>query len=433
MRIVVAAAVEYTYRYQRPSVAESHRIALVSSLDHRTESFFEGELLFPRCAADLLLGVTEVVRARFHVPAAMIRRVLMQADPVITCHSNCIRFEGFSSCASAYGRLDLDRGAFDGEVLNCGTTNVDFGPAMRAALAGLRPAGHLGFSIGMRAVRAETSSGAVIERKVKLPVRWLKSFAEVGLYQWRMQPWAEISGVTLRRFLAQLQREAKGTFWIGKSDMRLSQRPAAGALSIGGVGRLSLLKPLARHAVSARIYGSEDQPTAWELRMPHARFLLLLSTDVTRGFSGEGQALSALARTASNAEIARIRAGLRWQGTVADANEAALARCAAAGLLGYDLYANAWFHRELPFDLQQLDKLNPRRAAARALLDAVEIESQSDGQVRAWVRSKGAHHRVLLGRESVCTCPWFNKHGLSRGPCKHVLAVEMAVEADAGH
>jgi hypothetical protein len=197
---------------------------------------------------------------------------------------------------------------------------------------------------------------------------------------------------------------------------------------MGGVARLKILEPLASHAVSARIYGFEDQPTAWELRMPHARFLLLLSPDVARGFSGEGQALFALARTASKAEIGRLRASLRWQGTVTDADEAALARCAACGLLGYDLSANAWFHRELPFDLNQIDRLNPRLKAARTLLDAVEIELGAGDEVRALVRSKDTYHNVQLAPDRTCTCPWFNKYGLTRGPCKHILAVEMATE-----
>ncbi|WP_426503691.1 SWIM zinc finger family protein [Dactylosporangium sp. McL0621] len=25
-----------------------------------------------------------------------------------------------------------------------------------------------------------------------------------------------------------------------------------------------------------------------------------------------------------------------------------------------------------------------------------------------------------------CTCQWFARHGLSRGPCKHILAVRLA-------
>src|SRR5258708_30537475 len=140
-----------------------------------------------------------------------------------------------------------------------------------------------------------------------------------------MKPWAEISGVALRRFLQAVPSEAKGGFWLSKADLRLSQRESPGAMPIGGVARLRLLKTLARHATSACIYCGDGQSTAWELRMQHARFLPLLSAAVLRGFSGEGQGLSALAKTAAAGDVARLRASLRWQGTVESADEAALA------------------------------------------------------------------------------------------------------------
>jgi hypothetical protein len=419
-------ALDYTYRYQQPSLAEPHRLSLVTSLDHPAERFFEGRLLHPQRTAELLLGVTDVVRSRFHIPPAMMHRILLQADPVITCDAQGIRFEGFSACASAYVRLDLDHAALDGEMLNRGTTNVDFNAPMRAALAGVRSAEPVRLSIGMRDVSVETASGPVIERKVKLPLRWVRSFAEVALYQARMRPWSEISGAAFRKFLRELPSEAKGEFWLTQGGLRSTQRPAPGAMAVGGVTRLRVLSALARHAESVRVYDGGGQATAWEVRVPGARFLLVLSGDVWRGFSGEGQALFALAKQASPAAVTRIRASLRWQGTVKDGDEAALARCAALGLLGYDLYSHAWFHRELPFDIQKIDGLNPRLAAARKLTEDVEIEARSGDRIQAWVRSKETHHRVQAGAEASCTCPWFSKHGLSRGPCKHILAVEMA-------
>lgn len=419
-------ALDYTYRYQQPSLAGPRGLSLVTALDHPTERFFEGRLIHPQRTAELLLGVSEVVRSRFHIPAAMLRSILIQCDPVITCDASGIRFEGFSACAGAYARLDLDSASLDGEMLNRGTTNVDFNAPMRAALTSVRSAEPVRLSVGMRDVELTTTAAAVIERKVKLPLRWVRSFAEVALYQARMQPWAEIPGAAFRKFLRELPAELKGEAWLTPGTLRLSQRTAPGALAIGGIARLRVLNPLARHAETVRIYDGGGQATAWELCMPGARFLLLVSADVWRGFSGEGQALFALARQASQASIARVRASLRWQGTVTDADEAALARCAALGLLGYDLGAQAWFHRELPFEVEKIDGLNPRLAAARKLAYAVEIERRSGDRVDAWVRSRGADHRVQTGPNAACTCPWFSKHGLTRGPCKHILAVEMA-------
>ena len=430
----MAAALEYTYRYSHASAAGNGRLQLVTSLDHPTGLFFEGRLLHPQRTAELLLGITHVVRSRFHVPAAMLGRILIEADPVITCHSDCIRFEGFSSCAGVYSRLDLDRDAVDGEILNRGTTNVDFNPEMRAALAAIRAADPVRLSIGAGAVEVATPAASVIERRVKLPLRWLRSFSEVGLYQARMQPWLEISGAELRRFISELPAEGKGEYWLAKPGLRLSMRPSGDALPLGGIARLRVLKPLARDVSSACIYSGDGGSSAWELQMPGSRFHLVLSADVWRGFSGEGQALALLASKATSAEVAELRAQLRWQGTVTGANERALARCAASGLLGYDLHQRAWFHRELPFQVERIAQMNPRLKAARELAAAVEIESRAESaqaSVQAWVPSNGAEHRVVWSANPSCTCPWFNKHGLDRGPCKHILAVQMRMEANA--
>ena len=44
----------------------------------------------------------------------------------------------------------------------------------------------------------------------------------------------------------------------------------------------------------------------------------------------------------------------------------------------------------------------------------------------------GVSHRVRLGPDGArCTCPWFARHQGQRGPCKHVLAVQLVMEAQA--
>ncbi len=48
------------------------------------------------------------------------------------------------------------------------------------------------------------------------------------------------------------------------------------------------------------------------------------------------------------------------------------------------------------------------------------------------VAGSGVEHRVTIisGEAAVCkcTCPWYNKHGMERGPCKHVLAAQIVLE-----
>src|SRR5712671_4699953 len=134
---------DYTYAYRQPSallpIDRRQCLSLVTSEPTgRDTRFFRGSVLHPKRTADLMLAVVEVAQSRFHVPAAMLARILLQADPVITCGGERLRFEAFSACCGAYARLDLLPGAVDGEHFSAGTTNVDFNAPTRSALSCLR-------------------------------------------------------------------------------------------------------------------------------------------------------------------------------------------------------------------------------------------------------------------------------------------------------
>ena len=103
-----------------------------------------------------------------------------------------------------------------------------------------------------------------------------------------------------------------------------------------------------------------------------------------------------------------------------------MASLAASGLLGFDLAQKAWFHRVLPFDFASIEALNPRLKAARKLVDNKAVTLRDGG---ADVQSDAALHRVQLDENNYsCTCPWYAKNKATRGPCKHVLATQIALE-----
>ena len=97
--------------------------------------FFEGELANAKRTADMLRAIMTIVRSRFHVPAAMLSRILWESDPVVTSNDEMLRFEGFSACAGVYVRLDMKGASFSGSPTGRGTTNVDFNQPMMAALS----------------------------------------------------------------------------------------------------------------------------------------------------------------------------------------------------------------------------------------------------------------------------------------------------------
>jgi hypothetical protein len=451
-----ALAVSYTYRYRQGSEfdAGSHSLRLSTCADseERYPHFFRGDLVRPKRTAELLRGLMRVVQARFHLPAAMLARILAAADPIVTCSDDRLRFEGFSGCCGVYARVDLLPGAVRGETFGRGTTNVDFNPPMLGALAMIRESDRVSLAIGTAALELATGRETVVEKKVKLPLRWLKGLVEVQACQSRMRAVYDISGLEASRFLQSLPRMKtnRRETWVVSAGrgLRLSQIETRGAVRLGGLERLRVLEDLVPQARSLQVFADDATgASGWALSFDDSRFHLVISPEVWRGFSGEGQALESLSSGAWKTVLPRIRAGLVWDSVIdlaALASRAgvqeqvvkdALAALGARGLVGFDLGDSAYFHRELPFDLSQVEKLQPRLQAARKLLEGgkVRIAGNSGDQIEAFVAGSGVEHRVRLGAEDAkCTCPWYSKHAASRGPCKHILAARMAVEEEVG-
>lgn len=448
-----ALSIDYSYRYPYSSQyvpsAGRGRLKLATYGGYVPNPyFFEGRLIRPRRTADLLRALMEIVHARFGLTASQIRAL---ADPVVTSSDDRLRFEGFSGCCSTYARVDLMPEAIDGERFGRGTTNVDFNPPMMAALARIRDSDPVALSVGTDEVRLDHGDESVIEKKVVLPVRWLKGFVEVQSYQSRMTLVHEISGIEALRFLRSLPRpRTRHPAWIVASGrgLRLSQVAVRDSVQIAGLERLRVLEHLAPTARSLRIYGdSTSETAAFELVLDDARFHLVLSPDVWRGFSGEGQALEHLATRDWQDVLPQVREALTWDAVIDGDRIAqsvnvpgatirgALAALGARGLVGFDLGAQAYFHRELPFDLSLLDAHQPRLKGARKLIDEKKVQpgNSADDFQELFVAGTDVEHRVRVGPEgSRCTCPWFSRHQGQRGPCKHILAAQMYLDAQSG-
>ena len=448
------AAVQFAYAYPFESAVTTDsgrprlRLATCSAPEEHPY-FYSGALVRPPVASEALLAVARVARTRYYVPPAMLNRILLAADPVVTADGARLRFESFSACCGVYARADLLPEAIDGAFASHGTTNVDFNQPMRAALASLGGGREqAGLNVGADAVELERLSGKVVERKVSLPVRWLKGFGEVQAYASRLKFVRELPGPEARRFLASVpnQVKARDRAWlvVGGRQLRLSRTPSRDAIEVGGIGRLQALKTLARHAKTLRIYGAEGTAASgWELDFGDSRLQLILSPDASRGFSGEGQVLEVLARKDADTALAKVRAALAWQpvltpeylaaqlGGDADAAAGALAALGSHGLVGYDLAEGAWFHRVLPFDMEAVEKLHPRLVNARKIVaaGALKILNADPGKAEADVEGTDTIHKVRETEAGfTCTCPWYTDKAGEAGPCKHVLAVQIALE-----
>lgn len=442
-------ASEHAYSYLAPSAvsaADGHAEVSLATSGGRAPHpyFFTGFLGAPRQTAQALLVVAEVARTRYYEPPNMVAARIMAADPVVTSNLDRLRFESFSACAGVYARLDLEPGVLDGRPREWGTTNVDFNPPMRAALARIHDDEAMLMHVGHDEVRVETLAGSAVEKKVPLPDRWLKGFAEVQIASAQMVLRHELPAVEARRFLQSLPRtKSRQVAWATPAGrgLRLSARAGDAAVCLAGPERLRLLEKLLPFARALRVYGPVPtqpraaEPGVWELELEGARAFFALSPELFRGFSGEGgvladlaladeEAVDAVAETLHGEPEIDTEAVARDAGLERTAVQTALGALGAAGRVGYDLAHSAYFHRELPYDRAVLEKMHPRLLGARELFEQGAVRLGSDA---ATVRSGEAEYVVRTeGGVSRCTCAWFARHLGQRGPCKHVLAVEHA-------
>ncbi|MFC3996974.1 SWIM zinc finger family protein [Nocardiopsis sediminis] len=447
-----------TYAYLRPSAV--HGTAAGDTLSLQTSGgitpagraahprFFTGFLTAPRIAASGLLCVADIAAARYYRPER-----IASLDPVVTGNGDRLRFESFSGCCGVYARLDLLGEALDGDDIGHGTTNVDVNTPLSDALNRVGPGDPLHLEVGPDDLTVTTFDGPVVEKKVPLPDRWLRGFAETQVVASGFDLRAELSPADAVRFLRSLPRPgargaSRGALWAVPAGrtLRTTARAVPGAVCLAGPERLTVLTRVLRHATGLRIHGpavtagSGPVASAWEVLLPGMRLTLTLSPDAARGFSGEGGVLDALASEESADDAELVSVLLSWEPTVdvaelaaqsgltAERVRAALTRLGTAGRIGYDVAEAAYFHRELPYDTKRAERDNPRLRAARALVEAGAVRLDGDGP--ATVTVDDHVHRVRsAGGLLTCTCRWWAEYRGGRGPCTHALAVGIARRA----
>lgn len=397
-------------------------------------SFFHGFAAEPQTFSRGLVALADITATRYfqYTPES-------QRDPVLTAHGDRLRAECFSACNGVYARLDILPSGLDGGEIGFGTTNVDISSATRRALVNVGPAELLHLDVGHDGLEVSTPQTHAIERPVEMPSRWVRAFGNVAeLHHGLIQAFS-IDALQAKTFIASLPAatSAARSGWLVESrgSVRLLPRPTAQSVHVAGLHRLSALKRLLPHAQGATFYGDDRTgAAAVELDLPGARLTLGLTDEAWRGHSGEGSLLEGLADASSLDDAEVISAILAFEpiievdGLIAGSGlderrvRSALAVLAASGRVGWDSHDDAYFHRELPDDSERVTRDNPRLVAARRLVEDRAV--RRDGEYWA-VRSRGGDYRVQLD-PSRCTCAWYLRHGVGRGPCKHVLAVRIA-------
>jgi len=441
-----------TYQYSTPSQLKKGKgqeeffLSKFNGVQKKqVDCFFWGKLNDPFITARCLLTLSNVVKSSFNLSPF---QMALLKDPIVTAGNDTIRFEAFSHCAGVYARVDVLPDGHDGEFLENGTTNVDFNEPMLAALNGIRRKEKVVLSVGQKEFTLSKGGQKTVERKVPLPIKWIKGLTTVQLFLADSELAFSFNRLQAIQLFKTLPKgKQKTDYHLIKRGGRLQFSPVKleSSVCIGGIHRLRLLENLLPLADKVQVYSHQkQQSTTWQLYFGAVRFSLSLSRDFWRGFSGEGAALEALVEDIPEHWIQYFDqfsyANQTFNPTALaiaedlDINKVSqlTGRLSAMGLLGYDLDDNAFFYRRLPFKLNRILSLNPRLKNAEALIrnGKVKVLSKEDNRVEAQVEGTGVKHIVVLnGALQRCTCTWANRHRGERGLCKHILAVKKAIRS----
>src|SRR5215469_8377784 len=416
---------------------------------------------------------------------------LTTLDPVITVHHDQLFFEAFSSDQSAYVRLSapLDLFETEGDV-RYGTTNIDFNYPLRAALRHLRSARRTVLRIGASGMGVTTSVGTAaldhFERKVDVPESWLKGFLQVQgalampAYRFDVHPADLLSVIAFFQenkpphpphgLRYEFTPGAPITAVLEPWEQTFTLRDAVysgytRSVRLWGRKRLELLRDVLPYAdrVKVSVLG-RGLPHTYTCYCGPYRYLLALS-----GWTGNDWATSTAfdllaPRGLVDAQtIVRVHSYLGEHLAAPAANivsdtglapaavEQALFELCRAGRVMADPTTRQYRLRELfaePLDAAVLFAPDPRTVAAERLvrdkgvaIHSLTLPDQSEDhrhetKAQATVTEGGRTYEVTVAIDETgrlrfgrCQCEFFERNLMSRGPCLHILAARLAVEA----
>jgi hypothetical protein len=406
-------------------------------------------------------------------------------DPVVTVHPDQVFFEVFSKDEGAYAKLGIDLSALElAYQPTCGTTNIDFSPALFAGVEQMRSYRRTKLSIGKEAVQlATTSAAAVLEKRVRVPDSWLRGFLQVQSAAALPRTFFELAPVDLYNVLRHLRmhgdrkgrRRGLRIELVPGEAPRLVLEPwetvipstagmyrgrAARVVRLWGRRRLLLLRRLLPFVATVEVHLlGGGLPSFWVLRAGPVTLTLGLTGFTAANWS---QAVSfdlLLPRKTQGREaLDKIldylsgvwMADAKHLSTATGLKGAALAEALQAGCqqgkVVYDLASDVYRLRtltEAPLDLARLEYRNQRERTAHDLLvrrGAVQIVSENriagtgielTGKVAVTEDRRDYRPQMLLNEEgqvskAECTCTFFRKQGLKAGPCAHLVALRLA-------
>lgn len=397
-------------------------------------------------------------------------------DPVITVHPDELFFECFSQDESSYGKLGCNYNVFKHiNEFECGTTNIDYSAALYNEFQKIRSYKNTEFKVDPSGFEVETTGEDTYkEVKIDLPESWVRGFLQVSSAATLPATQLDLHPMDMHNFLFVLKQ---GKAKIGPRSIRFKLSPGKPIqaifepwnrlitchrsiykgdkiqeIRIWGRRRLLTLERLIPIAKSFKItLLGTGLPSFFVADLGDLNFTLGLSGWTKNDWSRSGNFdLLAPRREVSNFAKKEVWAALQkvWYATPEGLAEqlklkksvvlGALQVLVQAGKVVYDLNSCCYRLRELSKDelpLKELRFANEREAAANELLEqnAVSITSQLSDEEGRSLEGIVKGHQVSLNIDldeklsvASCSCRFFKKNQLRKGPCEHILALRMA-------
>ncbi|MDP3277055.1 MAG: SWIM zinc finger family protein [Deltaproteobacteria bacterium] len=403
-------------------------------------------------------------------------RHLVPCDPVVTVAPDVVFFECFAKDESSYGCLMVDRDAFEGERKSgLGTTNVDYSIALYEHFQGLRSYRPTRLQVDPTGFEVKLEGQSSLrEEKIELPPSWLKGFGQISSAMGLPGRRVELSTEAVYSLLAYLRRHREKT---GPRSLRFLLEPGArprvvidpfnveiesrGAryegeqpeeIKVWGRRRLMVLArvlPLCER-VEVVLLGS-GLPSVWIAHCGEMRFVLALSgwttNDWTSGaaldlLSGGFRSDSAVVDSVTShlkehrrASFSELRALTSAQ---PDVLMGSLQQLAKQGQTIFDFTGEVFRWRPIlsvPLSDALVGPEHPELLAARTHWRGGSVRISRDQTLDSGRRMisgvvSGTAAEVVLDSDGVvrngtCSCSFYHRAKLRKGPCQHLLALRM--------
>lgn len=411
----------------------------------------------------------------------LVRHVLA-FDPVVTVAPDCVFFEAFARDESSYGALYVDRGALRNETgTGEGTTNVDYSAALFEHFQQLRTYRSTRLQVDPSGFEVKTEGHPDLrEEKIDLPPSWLRGFGQLQAAMGLPSRRVDLPPGAVYSVLAFLRRHREKTgprsllFKLVPGQVPLlvlepwgttitchGARPWDGPaeeIKVWGRRRLLALArvlPLAER-IEVRLLGS-GLPSVWIAHLGEMRFVLALSgwtaNDWTSGAALEGLGAHRVAPAETTEAVRRHLEESRsaslaqlFHAVPADEGQllGALHQLAKQGQVLYDHAAQRYrFRQVMPVALSEA-VLGPEPVEVVAgkgifLSDGVRILRREpvpeSTKRRFFAESAGIACEGLVDVDGglsggKCGCSHFFRFRLRKGPCRHLLALKLTVQAE---